>query len=74
MTPALSMRARPSRSFSSTTPRTVSPSRHADFMNVSTATLTPSLFTSYETFLGTRVRASTASRQPVRPPADPCSS
>ena len=39
------------RSFTSTTPRTVSPSRYAVFEKVKTATLTPSLVTSYETFL-----------------------
>jgi hypothetical protein len=43
-------------SLSSTTPNTVSPSRYADFTNVNTATLSPSLLTSYETV--SRQRAS----------------
>jgi hypothetical protein len=36
------------RSFISTTPVTVSANRYADLGNVSTATLTPSLLTSYD--------------------------
>lgn len=55
-------------SFTSTTPSTVSPNLHACFVNVNTATLTPSLCTSYDTFFGTRVRISTASRQPRNVP------
>lgn len=35
--------------FNSTIPRIVSPSLYEDFVNVSTATLTPSLLTSYDT-------------------------
>ena len=38
-------------SFNSTTPRTVSPSQYADLTNISTATFSPSLLTSYETVL-----------------------
>lgn len=38
--------------FISTTPRTVSPNRYAAFVKVSTATLTPSLFTSYDAKTG----------------------
>ena len=45
----LSTRALLARLFNSTTPSIVSPKRYADFAKVSTATLTPSLFTSYET-------------------------
>lgn len=77
---------------SSTTPNTVSPSLYADFVNVSSATFTPSLCTSYDAaqkinqptnpqnermhqpFFGIRVRISTASRHPVKPPSSSSSS
>ena len=45
----LRTRAREASSFNSTTPMMVSPSRYADFVKVKTATLSPSLFTSYDT-------------------------